>query len=420
MLLSYTQTRNAGEHWESPFTEYADGCNTNDVRLEGRRWRSTGLEMTSVRTIQFNPYNTSYAFASVADIRMLRSDDGGKTFEITGGDNTDPLWRLNTVYDYDFYDKDTVFGVGGNFHDWPHGWYKNLIRGAGGVYVSFNSGDNWHRVGSEASMNCDPAFKDVDCSLGDDMVRQILSVLWDNTTSTLYVGTHAAGVARLQGLNFSGTIEEMQDLQWEWINTGLGTEAGRIVPELKQRNGNIYCLLTGNSPHWNNTDSVGIYQLDAGGDSWTHKRGTVHRHSAIEARFDLWAYATSFDISEVDGTMWLTDMEANWNYLASGVWKSTDDGVNWHRMQQFTFPYHIMVTDTNRVYASGARSISHIGNAGWGDGGAFYSDDSGQTWQKNEAIPLLSNLNSATVDPHNASNLFYTFFGGGMMHGPQP
>lgn len=101
-------TRDGGEHWESPFTEYADGCNTNNQRIKGRRWRSTGVEMTSIRWLQFNPYNTSYAFASVCDIRMLRSDDGGETFEITGGNKFDPLFRLNTVYDYAFAGPHTV------------------------------------------------------------------------------------------------------------------------------------------------------------------------------------------------------------------------------------------------------------------------------------------------------------------------
>lgn len=101
-------TRDGGEHWESPFTEYADGCNTNNQRIKGKRWRSTGVEMTSIRWLQFNPYNTSYAFASVCDIRMLRSDDGGETFEITGGNKFDPLFRLNTVYDYAFAGPHTV------------------------------------------------------------------------------------------------------------------------------------------------------------------------------------------------------------------------------------------------------------------------------------------------------------------------
>jgi len=74
--------------------------------------------MTSVRWLKFNPFNTNYAYASVADIRMLRSDDGGDTFEITGGDNAD-LFRFNTAYDYDFAGVHTVFTVLGNFHDWP-------------------------------------------------------------------------------------------------------------------------------------------------------------------------------------------------------------------------------------------------------------------------------------------------------------
>ena len=105
--------------------------------------------------------------------------------------------------------------------------------------------------------------------------------------------------------------------------------------------------------------------------------------------------------------------------VASGVWKSEDDGQTWDRVQQFTFPYHVTCVGS-RVYASGARSISHIGKAGWGDGGAFFSDNGGLTWHKNEALPLLSNLNSLVIDPADDTQVFYTFFGGGMMHGPRP
>ena len=255
------------------------------------------------------------------------------------------------------------------------------------------------------------------------MVRQILSVHWDDSIDggTLYVGTQSAGVARLQGLNSimaNGTIEEMQRVRWEWMNEGLGNETGRIVPEIKSRNGKLYCLLTGNSPLYNNTAHVGVYELDTATSTWIHKRGVVNRHPDIEQRFDLWAYPTSFDV-DANGNMWLTDMETNWNYLASGIWKSSDDGDTWNRVQQFTFAYHITAIG-NRIYASGARSISDTGRAGWGDGGAFHSDDGGITWAKNENLPLLANLNSVTVDPSDETKVFYTFFGGGMMHGPKP
>ena len=133
-------TKSAGEHWESPFTEHADSCHTDGgSRGKGQRWRSTGLEMTSVRWLKFNPYNISYGFASVADIRMLRTDDSGETWSIAGGSKSG-LFSINTLYDYAFAGPHTVFAVGGNFHDWPHGWYKNLLRGAGGVFISVDSG----------------------------------------------------------------------------------------------------------------------------------------------------------------------------------------------------------------------------------------------------------------------------------------
>ena len=190
-----------------------------------------------------------------------------------------------------------------------------------------------------------------------------------------------------------------------------------IVTEHKIHDRKLCCLLTGDATAYTNDDVTGIYEWDEDNTSWSLKRTTVVRPSNVESRYDLWAYPTGFDIDEESGTMWLIDMETNWNYLASGVWKSTDDGMTWNRVQQFTFPYNIMCVagdggSNNRIYASGARA--------WGEGGLMYSDDEGITWKKNENLPLLNNGNSAVIDPRNSTHIYYTFFGGGMMHGPVP
>jgi len=244
------------------------------------------------------------------------------------------------------------------------------------------------------------------------MVRQMLSIEFDNVTSTLYVGSQSAGISRLRGLEpiiSNGTFEELDELKWEWINSGLGANLNRIIPEVKIRNGRLYCLLTGDASTFSNNQDVGIYEWDEINSTWIHKRTSVVHPSNVGSNYDLWAYPTGFEI-ENNGNMWLIDMETNGNYLASGIWKCID-GETWNRVQQFTFPYHIMIVGS-RVYVSGAKA--------WGEGGLLHSDDGGSTWIKNGNIPLLKNANSAVIDPRDPTRIYYTFFGGGMLFGPIP
>mmetsp|Transcript_2777 Transcript_2777/g.4055 ORF Transcript_2777/g.4055 Transcript_2777/m.4055 type:complete len:532 (-) Transcript_2777:2424-4019(-) len=101
-------SRDGGEHWESSFTEYRDSCNTGGGRSAGERWSSAGIEMTSVRHLKFNPFNLSHGYASVADINMLKTLDGGDTWEISNSGFS----GINTVYDYAFVSEHVIIGVG--------------------------------------------------------------------------------------------------------------------------------------------------------------------------------------------------------------------------------------------------------------------------------------------------------------------
>ena len=89
------------------------------------------------------------------------------------------------------------------------------------MFISFNAGEDWHRVGALASSNCDDtSVVDLDCSLGDDMNRQILSVHWDG--DTLYVGTQSEGVARLEGLG--PILESVQSNRYKIYSGSTSTQ----------------------------------------------------------------------------------------------------------------------------------------------------------------------------------------------------
>ena len=146
-----------------------------------------------------------------------------------------------------------------------------------------------------------------------------------------------------------------------------------------------------------------------------------------------WQYPTSFAVNFTSGTpgnrpqMLLVDMSNNGQSHVSscGVFRTTDGGATWRFRQQAGGSTHVAIDPKRpwRAYASSQRSIdpwSVSMPGGWGYGGPFYSNDGGETWLLNEAVPMQANVYSATPDPSFACKVYYTTFGGGVLSGPAP
>ena len=79
-----------------------------------------------------------------------------------------------------------------------------------------------------------------------------------------------------------------------------------------------------------------IYFLDVAAvrPNWVLLRTNVNKPSRVGS-YTMWDYATAFAIDLSPGgdqdTLWLMDYENHGQWLATGVWKSTDGGVNWNR-----------------------------------------------------------------------------------------
>ena len=374
-------TEDLGDHWLAPFTQFAD----QGSKSKGKRWKSTGLEVTSILKLKFHPKNPQLGYASVADIGGLVTEDGGHSFRISKA-------KYNTNYDYAFDPTrpDLVYAASGSHHDFPLN-LNTPIHEQGGIYVSSNRGRSWSRLTPDS----------------EDYNRQFLSVAYDPIHRILYAGTEGNGIARSKD----------QGKHWEWMNEGL-PPGDRVIPQLviDPRNGTPYALLTGNAPDFANSDTTGIYRLDT---RWQLLRKKLVRPKEIGEEAVLWQFPSSFAIDFSKGgqeVLWLTDIEYKNASLATGAWKSLDQGQIWTRAIQFTHPTSITLNSKTpgEVLVSGLYDMT----GSWGRGGAMISKDGGKTFQKNDELPLLANLFNITVDPVQPSNGFFQFFGGGILYGP--
>lgn len=396
-------TSDFGKTWKAPFTQFAD----KGPRVAGKRWKSIGLEVTSVQKLKFHPKVSRIGYAGVADLGGMVTEDGGLTWRISKA-------KYNTNYDYAFdpSDENTVFAASGSLHDFPLGNNAIVDNTQGGIFRSNNLGKTWTLLTPR----------------DDEWNIEFLSVAFDPIHRYLYGGTRGRGIGR----STDG------GRHWEYINRGLpeggqGSQSKMTIPqiEIDPETGNVYALLTGDAPKYSNQEATGIYLLDVYTDltkhrsnepeTWRLLRGTVFRPDGVGPNTKLWWFPTSFAVDFSNPkreVLWLTDMESKGAWLSSGVWKTVNSGETWNRLKQFTHPTALTLDklDPSRVFVSGTYAI----DGSWGEGGAIYSTDGGMSWQKNEALPLLSNLDGTVLDPNNPGQLFYLYFGAGMLSGPIP
>lgn len=378
---------NAGENWKAAFTEYADFGEPTS----GKKWKTRGLEVISIYKMKFHPVNTDLMYGAAADIGGLVSEDHGVSFRI-------PSRQYNSFYDYAFdpTDDSIAYAASGSLHDFPNEWHANATTANGGVYKTTNRGRSWTRL------------TPVDVNYN----RQFLSVGYDSINGTIYAGTQEVGIA----------VSKNNGESWTYMNQGL-PPGNKIIPQIEvdPNNGNVYALLTGDAPIFSNQPYTGIYLLDIanGATTWKLLRGIVNYPAEADAGHKLWYYPTAFAIDfNNPSTIWMVDYENHGNWLMTGAWKTIDSGATWNRMKQITHATDIKINSKNNdeIHVAGYYDLTGT----WGNGGMLHSKDGGATWSKNMAPPLQRNARSVTLDPTDSSKIFYSYFGGGILGGPNP
>ena len=242
-----------------------------------------------------------------------------------------------------------VTGVTGE----PNVFYFGAV--SGGVWKSTDTGANWQ-----------PLFDKQDiASIGAIAVA-------DSDHNVIYAGT---GEACIRGnISYGNGVYKSVDGGKTWTNVGLKDtqHIGAVIIDPKDPN-IVFVAALGHA--YGPNEERGVFRTTDGGKTWQKVLYENNKTGAIDIVFDPNNSRTLF------ASMWQV-YRTPWSLVSggagSGLYKSTDDGSTWTRLEGHGLPSGIMGrigvsvsgADSNRVYAMIESK----------DGGLFRSDDGGENW----------------------------------------
>ena len=226
---------------------------------------------------------------------------------------------------------------------------------SGGIWKSTDSGANW-----------EPIFdKDGTASIGSIAVSP-------SDHNIIYVGT---GEACIRGnITYGNGVYKSLDGGKSWMNIGLKDtqHIGAVVVDPKNPN---IVLVAALGHAYGPNEERGVFRTADGGATWQKVLFKDNKTGAIDVVFDPNNSNTLFAaLWEVVRTPWSLSSGGP----GSGLYKSTDGGSTWKRLEGHGLPADIMGRigvsvsggDSSRVYALIESK----------EGGLYRSDDAGESW----------------------------------------
>ena len=225
-----------------------------------------------------------------------------------------------------------------------------LFLGTGGdLFNSTDNGNSWNSVSKMSSPSpLAIAVKDSNIFVGTSFGGSIYRSS-DNGSSWSDVLNPSTGGFRAVTITPKGTVI---------AGTGNGDPQGYVE-------GIYRSTANGDSGSWIKSDSGLIGEIGTIGDGSTNPDGTMQANG-----YNIWGLvsdsSTGFVFAATDG---------------EGIFRSTDDGISWAQVTGKTpmpmYASAILAMD-GKVWAA---FHNDIGTGIAGDGGLYYSSDSGTTWQ---------------------------------------
>jgi photosystem II stability/assembly factor-like uncharacterized protein len=355
------KTADGGGNWWAAYSR----------KISSGEWVSTGLDVTNVYGIQFDPFDSDRQFLTYTDIGLFRSEDGGATWQ-SSTTGVPAEWR-NTTYWLAFDPKvrGRMWSVNSYTHDLPRPkmWRRqDPARYKGGVCASDDGGRTWKK--SNTGMDETAA------------THILLDPSSPPDARVLYVAGFGRGVYKSSdgGKTWSPKnqgITRKQPFAWRLSLASDGTLY--VVIARRSEDGSI-----------GNAGDGALYRSKDGAEHWEAvslpkdvngpNALTIDAKSSQRLYLAAWARASGTHgdgggvyLSEDGGSTWrqvfdgdrhvydvtLDPKDANVLYASgfeSSAWRSTDRGEHWTRIPGFNFKWSYRVipdpVDRNKIYVS--------------------------------------------------------------------
>jgi photosystem II stability/assembly factor-like uncharacterized protein len=265
-------------------------------------------------------------------------------------------------------------------------------------YIGVNNGGVWKTT--DYGRTWIPIFDDQPTgSVGDIVVAP-------SNPNVLYVGS-GEGLQR-PDLSVGDGLYKSSDGGTTWTHQGLadGQQVGGLAIDPKDEN-RVFAAVLGH-PYGPNTER-GVYRTTDGGRNWQRVLYKDENTGAIQVAID------PANPSIIYASMWAGRQgpweNGAWNGPESGLFKSTDGGTSWTKLNGLPTPqqglgrigFCIAPSDPKRLYATVDASPQY--------GGIYRSDDAGATWLRvtgdNRFYGRATDFAEVKADPLNP-DIVYT------------
>ena len=257
----------------------------------------------------------------------------------------------------------------------------------GGVFKTINNGTTWESIFDKQDI----------LTIGDVTVAP-------SDPNIVWVGTGEAN--NRQSSSWGNGVYKSIDAGKTWNYMGLpeSRHIGRIV--IDPRNPNVVVVAAGGDL-WGASKERGIYRTEDGGKTWTQPLFLNEDTGCTDLALDLanpdTVYAAMYQRRR-------TAFGFNGGGAGSGIYKSTDNGKTWKRLETGIpkgdigrVGLDVYRKNPNVVYCS----LEHAT-----EGGIYRSDDKGETWKKMGTVSQATSgyrpmyFSQIRIDPNDDQKLF--------------